>query len=113
MKQILFITWILISMVFISTSCSTPTDTPKYTFDQVLVVAQNTSPYCRIQTVSGGGSGWCSSDLPQYEEAEPVFTAEYAGYGIWNVNKTCSINPEWDRKWLFYEDTGEMVIRQD
>jgi hypothetical protein len=61
MKHVLLITFILISTIFMGISCdtptATPTDTSKYTYDQVLIVAQNISPYCRKQTVSGSGSG--------------------------------------------------------
>ena len=48
-------------------------------------------------------------NCPQYEEAEPVFTAEYLEDGVWNVTKSCSINPEYDGSWHLHEDTGEFV----
>ena len=57
MKQIVLFVCFFISTIFVGASCNAPTDTPQYTYDQVLEVAQNISPYCRIQTVSGGGSG--------------------------------------------------------
>jgi hypothetical protein len=42
---------------------------------------------------------------------EPIFAAEYQGDGVWSVAKICPVNPEWDRLWYFYEDSGDLVTR--
>ena len=110
MKSKLLIVFIIISALLISISCNASADTSRYTQEQVLTIAQKLSPECRVQIVYGEGSGWCNN-LPQYEETEPVFKADYMGNGIWHVDKKCSINQEWNRMWIFYEETAEMVIR--
>ena len=44
--------------------------------------------------------------------AAPIFAAEFMGNGTWAVIKVCPVNPEWNRFWYYYEDTGELIIAE-
>ena len=83
---------------------SSVADVPHYTVDQVIMVAKSISPDCRQKI-----PGWVGYRCSLYEDAEPIFTAEYLENGVWIVTKTCPVNSEYDGSWNFYEDNGELV----
>jgi hypothetical protein len=89
------------------------TDTPKYTVEEILDIAKKHSPDCRIKTGIQNISGCRCSAIDLYEEVAPSYVAKYTGKGIWLVSKTCSINSAFSRNWYFYEDSAELVIRND
>ena len=133
------LTWLLIfGSIFFLSSCITPsvgsnniapqppiptseniatfdpsTDTPKYTAEKIRDIAKKHSPDCRIKKGIQNTSGCRCSATDMYEEAEPTYEAKYSGKGVWIVTKTCSINPVLSRNWYFYEDSAELVIKND
>ena len=124
MNRILLITLALLPLVYYScaTAENSPTavasqisvDRPAYTYDEVLAIAQEFSPECRIQRRVPGQAPWCHGPTYlRYEEAEALFSGIYLGDGIWEVEKECPINSVFSRNWYFYEETAELVIRAD
>jgi hypothetical protein len=83
-------------------------DSPRYLAEQVAAIASDQSPDCRAPTKR---VGWAGRNCPQYEDAEPIFKAEYLGKGIWSVAKTCPINSKYNGSWYFYEDSGKLLER--
>ena len=108
----------LLLLVFVSTLLSTgacasqkdPRDIAIYSLDQVIEVAIERSPDCRLK-VPGKVKGWCVDPATQYEKAEPIFAAKFIGDRTWIVAKVCPVNPQWNRLWYFYEDTGELMSK--
>jgi peroxiredoxin len=87
---------------------ATPSVTIKtYTPEEVVEKAKEFSPECRLQEVDPA----CNCRKDTYTYAAPVFTANMTGVGVWEVSKTCPINPSWNGSWYFYEDTKELVVK--
>jgi peroxiredoxin len=78
-----------------------------YTPEEVVEKAKEFSPECRLQEVDPT----CNCRKDTYSYADPVFTANMTGDGVWEVSKACPINPSWNGSWYFYEDTNELVVR--
>jgi hypothetical protein len=92
--------------------CGACKDTPRYTADQVIMVAKSYSPgYCGPCSYAPQrplpyleGEKWVYTEEP--EPTEPGWYVEYIGKGVWCVEKSCcGVHTDF----LFYEDTGKLV----
>ena len=79
-------------------------DAPAYSLSEVLSMAAKLSSECR--QVVGEECGWGGKTVPLYEDATPVYAAEYLGKRKWSVVKICPVNPEYNGSWYFQEYTG-------
>ena len=80
-------------------------DVPRYTADQVLVVARSNSPNCKYTSLL---PYLFSQAPPKTEYVEASFATEYLGDGVWRITKTCPSNTKGSGCWYFYEDTGSL-----
>jgi hypothetical protein len=90
--------------------CGACKDTPRYTADQVIIVAKGYNPgYCApcpnalrpLPRLVGGKFVYPEEPEPR----EPSWYVEYIGKGVWCVQKGCCEYTYF----LFYEDTGKLV----
>jgi hypothetical protein len=90
--------------------CGACKDTPRYTADQVIVVAKSYSPGpCACQSILSLMKRPYGKSEPQEkdEPIEPSWYIEYIGKGMWCVEKDCC--GRYAYFFLFYEDTGKLV----
>ncbi|OGO14377.1 MAG: hypothetical protein A2Z02_06285 [Chloroflexi bacterium RBG_16_48_7] len=103
---------LLLLTAILPLACTSYTEALKteqtYTSDNVVAIAKELNPECRLQEVDPT----CNCRKDTYSYADPVFSANVTGNGVWEVNKTCPINSAWNGSWYFYEDTGELVVKQ-
>jgi len=90
--------------------CGACKDTPRYTADQVIIVAKSYSPG-PCGSCPGGLtplSRWVGGKIVSPEKSEPTepsWYVEYLGKGVWCVEEGCCGHTYF----LFYEDTGKLV----
>lgn len=98
--KVLMLFIVLVSFVLVS--C----DSPHYTADQVIVIAQNYSPgKCSM----GGHYDWDSMKYVAGSACYPSWEVEYIGNSIWEIRKKCH---QIETKFYFNEKTTKISKRK-